>query len=383
MTTECLEEASKEHAIASYLSKAAQERVPLAVSLELTRRCSFRCVHCYLGDQEIVRTHKAQELNTAAVIRLIDEMAAAGTLFLTLTGGDPMLRPDFLDIYRHAVRSGLLVTVFCNGSLVTDEIVSAFIEYPPRAVEITLYGASQETFETVTQTPGSYAACMRGVEKLRQAKVRLRLKTMVLTLNKDEVPQLWRIAEEMGVQFRHDCSIIPALSNDDNGGCSNVGESLRDTLRFRLAPEQAADADLSIVKVREKLQERIAKAASAEPSNKLYRCGAGRSSCHITPYGVMKPCLITLKPAINLQDSNQTFQAAWQSINRIFPEQEAREDFPCNDCEDRNACTGCPSNFALETGDAQQAPFFYCQYATDRKKKIAAHEKTVFMEDKS
>ena len=161
--------------IVRYLGKAAQYRNPLTVSFELTRRCSFRCVHCYLGDQKIVRACKSQELDTAAVIRLIDEMAAAGTLFLTLTGGDPMLRPDFLDIYRHAVRNGLLVTVFCNGSLIKDEIVSTFVEYPPRAVEITLYGASQETFEAVTQTPGSYAACMRGVEKLRQAKVRLRL----------------------------------------------------------------------------------------------------------------------------------------------------------------------------------------------------------------
>lgn len=360
----CSEEQSH---IVHYLAKAGQARIPIAVSFELTRRCSFRCVHCYLGDQEIVRAYKAQELNTEAVIRLIDKMSAAGTLFLTLTGGDPMLRPDFLAIYRHAVRSGLLVTVFCNGSLITDEIVSTFVEYPPRAVEITLYGASQETFEAVTQTLGSYAACMRGVEKLRQANVRLRLKTMALTLNRKDLAQLWQIAEEMGAQFRHDCSIIPALPNGDNGGCSNTGDSLQDTLRFRLPPEQAADADLSIVKVREKLQERIAKAAPVEPSNKLYRCGAGRSSCHITPYGVMQPCLVTLYPAIDLQDASQTFQAAWKSINRTFPEQEAQEDFPCKNCEDKNVCTGCPSSFALKTGDAQKIDSFYCQYSSSRR----------------
>jgi radical SAM protein with 4Fe4S-binding SPASM domain len=364
--TDCL--AAESNDISSYLVKAGQAHVSFAVSLELTRRCNFRCVHCYLGDQKSIRAHQPQELDTAAVIRLLDEMVAAGTLFLTLTGGDPMLRPDFLNIYCHAVRSGLLVTVFCNGSLITDEIVSTFVKYPPRAVEITLYGASQETFEAVTQTPSSYAACMRGVEKLRQAKVRLRLKTMALTLNRNELPQLWHKAEEMGVQFRHDCSIIPALPNGDNGGRSNIGDSLQDTLHFRLPPEQAADADLSIAKVREKLLERIDNAASEESSNKLYRCGAVRSSCHITPYGVMQPCLISFKPAIDyLQDSDQTFAAAWKSISRNFPEQEAREGFPCNDCRDRNVCTGCPSNFALETGDAQQVSVFYCQYAAKRK----------------
>ncbi len=354
--------------IARYLAKAAEARVPLAVSFELTRRCSFRCVHCYLGDQAYIRKNKQQELNTTAVIRLIDALAASGVLFLTITGGDPMLRPDFIEIYRHAVRSGLLVAVFCNGSLVTDEIVSTFVEYPPRAVEVTLYGASQETFEAVTQTPGSYTACMRGVERLRQGKVRLRLKTMVLTVNQADLTTLWQQADEMDVQFRHDCSIIPALPNGDNGSRSNVGDSLRDTLRFRLAPEQAAAADMSIAKVREKLEERVCIATPAEPSTKLYRCGAGKSSCHITPYGKMQPCLITLQPSFDITDGKESFQAAWQSISKLIPEQEAGEGFPCNSCEAKSLCTGCPSKFAAETGNAGQIAFFYCHQLMAKEK---------------
>ncbi|MGR0482683.1 MAG: radical SAM protein [Candidatus Electronema sp. V4] len=366
--SDCL--GSESNDIARYLYKAAEARVPLAVSLELTRRCSFRCVHCYVGDQEHIRKNKQQEMDTAAVCRLIDALAASGVLFLTMTGGDPMIRPDFVEIYRQAVRSGLLVTVFCNGSLVTDEIVSTFAEYPPRAVEVTLYGASQETFEAVTQTLGSYAACMRGVEQLRQAKVRLRLKTMVLTVNQADLAALWQRADEMGVQFRHDCSIIPALPNGDNSSRSNVGDSLRDTLRFRLAPEQAAAADLSIGKVAEKLQERVCVAAPAEPSTKLYRCGAGKSSCHITPYGKMQPCLITLQPSFDITGGKASFQAAWQSISRLIPEQEAGAKFTCNSCKDRSLCTGCPSSFAAETGNAEQAADFYCQYAYSRRKML-------------
>ncbi|MGX9727749.1 MAG: radical SAM/SPASM domain-containing protein [Candidatus Electronema sp. VV] len=365
----CIETESND--ISRYLAKAANARVSLAVSFELTRRCSFCCVHCYLGDQEYIRKQQRQELDTAAVIRLIDTLAASGVLFLTMTGGDPMIRADFIEIYRHAVRSGLLVTVFCNGSLVTDEIVSTFVEYPPRAVEVTLYGASQETFEAVTQTSDSYAACMRGVERLRQGKVRLRLKTMVLTVNQADLAILWQRADDMGVQFRHDCSIIPALPNGDNGSRSNAGDSLRDTLRFRLAPERAAAADFSIGKVAEKLQERICIAAVAEPSTKLYRCGAGKSSCHITPYGKMQPCLITLQPSFDTTGGKESFQSAWQSISRLIPEQEAGADFLCNRCEGRSLCTGCPSSFAAEAGNAEQAVDFYCQYAASRRKRLA------------
>ncbi|CAK8722435.1 MAG: radical SAM additional 4Fe4S-binding SPASM domain-containing protein [Candidatus Electronema aureum] len=366
--------------IARYIAKAAEVRVPLAVSFELTRRCSFRCVHCYLGDQESIRKHRQQEMDTTSIIKLIDEMASAGVLFLTVTGGDPMIHPDFLEIYRYAVRSGLLVTVFCNGSLITDEIVSTFIQYPPRAVEVTLYGASQATFEAVTQQLGSFAACMAGVERLRQGKVRLRLKTMVLTLNQADLPVLWQRAEAIDVQFRHDCSIIPALANGDNGSHSNAGDNLHDTLRFRLAPEQAAAADLSITQVREKLQERVCMAAPTEtgqPSSKLYRCGAGRSSCHITPYGKMQPCLITLQPSFDITAGKEAFQAAWQSISRLIPEQEAGAGFSCNRCKDRSLCTGCPSNFSAETGNAEQAADFYCQYAASRREKSASHEAAV------
>ncbi len=354
--------------IARYFAKAAASRVLLAVSFELTRRCSFRCVHCYLGDQEHIRKNQQQEMDTGAVCSLIDELAASGVLFLTMTGGDPMIRPDFVEIYRHAVRSGLLVTVFCNGSLVTDEIVNVFAEYPPRAVEVTLYGASQDTFEVVTQTAGSYAACMRGVERLRQAKARLRLKTMVLTVNQADLAALWQRADEMGVQFRHDCSIIPVVANGDNGNRSNAGATLRDTLRFRLAPEQAAAADLSISKVAEKLRERMCIAAPAESSTKLYRCGAGKSSCHITPYGKMQPCLITLQPSFDITEGKEAFQAAWQSINGLISNQKAGAEFLCNHCKDRPLCTACPSNCATETGKAEQTADFYCQYAANRRK---------------
>lgn len=366
---DCLAEEQRD--IARYLAKAAQIRIPLAVSFELTRRCSFRCVHCYLGDQEHIRRHRQQEMDADVVFRLIDEMAAAGTLFLTLTGGDPMLRPDFLDIYRHAVRSGLLVTVFCNGSLITDEIVSTFIQYPPRTVEVTLYGASRKTFEAVTQQPGSFAACMAGIERLRRGSVRLRLKTMVMSLNRDDLPALWNMAYDMGLPFRHDCSIIPALPNDDNGGCTNAGKNLRDTLRFRLIPEHAAVADLSIAKIKKKLQEKFQDTVSVEPSSKLYRCGAGRSSCHITAHGEMQPCIITLQPSIDLVGGRRHFADSWKKISAQFPEQEAQAGYLCNSCGDRKICTGCPSNFVLETGESNQAAFFYCQYAASRREGIA------------
>jgi radical SAM protein with 4Fe4S-binding SPASM domain len=355
--------------LARYLAKAARTRTPLAVSFELTHRCNFRCVHCYLGDQEAIHKHRHRELDTDTVIRLLDEMVEAGTLFLNLTGGDPMLRPDFAEIYQYAVQAGLLVTVFCNGSLLTDEIVSIFVKYPPRVVEVTVYGATPVTFEAVTQKSGSFAACMEGIERLREAKVRLRLKTIVLTLNVHEFQGIRRLVEDMGLQFRHGCSVIPALPNEDNDGGTNVvgfKNTLQDTLQFRLASERAAAVDLSVRKLRQKLREFALDIGGEQLSNKLYHCGAGRASCHLTPYGKMQPCIQTSQPSGDIT-GREGFQLGWERIGRQFTAQEAHAGYPCNSCPDKRICSGCPSSFVLETGFQEQVASFYCRYAACRR----------------
>ncbi|MCI5141887.1 MAG: radical SAM protein [Candidatus Electrothrix sp. ATG1] len=355
--------------IVQYLSKARASRTPLAASFELTRRCSFRCVHCYLGDQKSIRKHQDRELDTETVFRLLDEMVEAGTLFLLLTGGDPMLRPDFVEIYKYAVRAGLLVTVFCNGSLVSDEIVRAFVEYPPRIVEITVYGATQETFEAVTQQPGSFSACMAGIERLRSAGVRLRLKTMVLTLNVDEFPAIRQMALDMGVQFRHDCSTHSAALHDDNGGHSNLcgGEgTLADTLQYRLLPEQAAAIDLSVDKLAHELAEAAEKACLQEATEQLYYCGAGKSSYHVTPYGKLQPCLIVQSHSSDVC-SRGGLLTGWNGVLQEFCFLKAPASYPCNNCHDSGICTACPGALVLASGCVDNVDSFYCQYAKHRR----------------
>ncbi|MCI5161107.1 MAG: radical SAM protein [Candidatus Electrothrix sp. AX5] len=358
--------------LSRYFAKAAATQTPLSASFELTRRCNFRCVHCYLGDQEAIHKYRHRELDTDRILGLLDEMVEAGTFFLTLTGGDPMLRPDFVRIYEHAVRIGLLVSVYCNGSLITDEIVRSFIRYPPRIVEVTLYGATAKTFEAITQKPSSFSACMEGVERLRKAKVRLRLKTMAITLNSEEVPAMREMAEDMGVEFRHDCSIIPALPNKDNHGRTNTagtGEGdLLETLRFRLTPKQAVDIDFGSVVVKEKLRRLVAsKEEMKRPrATALYTCDAGRSSYHLTPYGRLQPCLITSHPSVDLISGSTGIISGWEILNRLVAEQQAGPDFLCTECNKKKQCTGCPSSFFLETGDREKSAPFYCNYAEYR-----------------
>jgi MoaA/NifB/PqqE/SkfB family radical SAM enzyme len=179
--------------VARMLKRARAERIPIAGGLELTARCNLRCIHCYHGP-DACRPAEGTELSTADFQRIIDEVVEAGCLHVLLTGGEPMLRRDFPDIYRHARGSGTLVTVFTNATLVTDEHVTLFRDLPPAKVDVSIYGASRDTYEAVTGVQGSFARCLAGVERLVKAGIPTALKTVVLRTNQREVEDMEHLA---------------------------------------------------------------------------------------------------------------------------------------------------------------------------------------------
>ena len=208
-------------------------QVPLDVTFEITRRCPLVCAHCYnnlpMGD----RKAQLEELTTADHRRLLEEVGDMGTLWLLFTGGEIFARPDFLDIYTHAKRNGFLVTLFTNGTLISPRVADYLAEWRPFAVEITLYGRTRETYERLTGVPGSYDRCLRGIDLLRERGLPLKLKTVAVTINKHEVWDMQRFAEdELGVEFKFDPMINPRID------CS------LSPLAVRLAPEEVVSFDM-------------------------------------------------------------------------------------------------------------------------------------------
>jgi len=193
-----------------FRSRAYAERVPISATLELTSRCNLRCQHCYLGNQDEQHRKRDQERDTAAVMKSLGEWAEAGCLYLLITGGDPMMRKDFATVYRHARELGMLVTVFCDGILVTDPIIELFKEFPPRKVEVSIYGGTRETYETVTRVPGSHAAAWKGIRKLHENGIRIGLKTVLMTLNQHEQDMMEQPSRSvMTLPFSHACRTGP------------------------------------------------------------------------------------------------------------------------------------------------------------------------------
>jgi len=325
----------------AFRTHAAETRTPISATLELTRRCNFRCAHCYLGDQAAQHALRDQELSTKAVKAALDEWAEAGCLYLTLTGGDPMIRPDFAEIYRHARELGMVVTVFCNGTLVTDEIIALFQEFPPRKVEISIYGATPETFETVTGVSDSYERAWAGIRRLHTAGIRIGLKTLLLTTNQHEFEAMEAQAAELGVGFRHDAALFPGLSDGS-----------RAPLAFRVSPEEAVRRDVATPERREMWREKIEQTAARPEGDRLYPCSAGLTSFHADPFGTLSPCLMAIRYQVPTE--KHSFREIWTEKLPEIRERKRSRRIESFSGKFRGACAHCPAFNQLETGDEEQ-----------------------------
>jgi len=174
----------------SLWDRMKERRAVVSFDLEVTARCNNACRHCYIalpaGDREAQR----RELSVEEIDDIARQAVELGAMWVLISGGEPLLRPDFPEIYLALKRRGLLVSVFTNACLVTPEHIELFRRYPPRDIEVSVYGATAETYDRVTQRPGSFDAFSRGLDLLLGSGVKVRLKAMALRSNVHELEEI-------------------------------------------------------------------------------------------------------------------------------------------------------------------------------------------------
>ncbi len=333
--------------------RVGNQRIPLSGSLEVTLRCNLRCQHCYIPPH--TRSNRQnKELSYTEIIRILDEVVDAGCLWLLLTGGEPMLRKDFLDIYTYARRKGLILTLFTNGTLLTSRIADTLAELRPFNIEITLYGATQETYERVTGIPGSYSRCRQGIDMLLERKLPLGLKTLVLTLNYYELEEMKTLAHALGVNFRFDTVVHSALDGSDR------------PIALRLTPQQVValdKADLEHANIWQALFKKNKLVPNAD--RRMYLCGAGKQGFHIDAAGHLCICMNTRQHAFDLKVGS--FQEGWEQFLIRVTDREYSTSFPCLSCELRLVCAQCPAQAILENGEVENPVDFLCQITKLRR----------------
>lgn len=336
--------------------KVARERIPLSGSYDITHRCNLRCVHCYAGPGTQAND-PGRELTTSQACAIIDQAVDAGCLFLLISGGEPLIRPDFADLYVHAKQRGLLVTLFTNATLIDERIVDLLAEWPPRSVEISVYGATPETHDRVTGSPGSFERCWKGIRLLCSRGVPVRLKTILMTLNVHEFQGMETLAREQGCSFRCDPAIFPRFNGD------------RAPLALRVPAHEAVEKELADPKMVRKWKAYHDRVSGLPSSDQLYQCGAGVASFHIDPYGMLQPCLMTRNIQYNLLAGS--FREGWQTVASQIAAKKSSPDHRCLSCTHRALCGYCPAFFVAESGNEHIISNYLCDLGKNRHERLA------------
>ncbi len=340
-------------------SASLKKRIPLDVGLDLTYRCNNRCVHCYCSLPESDEEAIGKELTTAEIKKTLDKLAAMGSLWLLISGGEPLLRPDFEEIYLHAKKKGFLITLFTNGTLIDDRIIGILSARPPFAVEISIYGATRGTYEKVARVEGSYNRCMDGIEKILHARIVLKLKTMALTTNQHEIEDMDRMARQLGCEFRFDPIIQKRID----------GRRFSEPEKYRISSHDVVKLDMMFPGRMKEWREFCDKFLGKPQANeRLYTCGAGLGSMHINPYGSAGGCMMMATSGFSVREHEMGW--IWDEGIASAVSQPKNFRLPCDVCHLANLCDQCTPWRLLETGDIKKEVAYLCQIAKMRAAKF-------------
>ena len=338
-------------------------RAPIAFDLEITARCNNDCRHCYINLPADDVEARARELTFAEIERIAREAVSLGAMWCLMTGGEPLLRDDFFDLYMMLKRLGLLVSVFTNACLVTPEHVELFRRYPPRDIEVTVYGASETVYEQVTRRSGSFKTFVRGLDLLLSSGVKVRLKAMALRSNVHELAEIARFCRARTKDYYRFDPLLHLRFDSDLARNAEIRAE-------RLSPDEIVATERAdeerFTSMQKGCNELITPQLAHASCNHLFHCGAGESSFTVSYDGRFRLCSSLWHPDTLYDLRRGTLEEALtKHVPRIRDLRSGRQEFlkRCRACPIVNLCLGCPAHSHLETGEMDSVVDYFCRVA--------------------
>ncbi len=357
--------------MSSYIEKIRSDKAalwcdsaPLLTSLdiELTERCNNNCVHCYINLPAENIAARERELTTDKIKNILDEAASLGCLHVKFTGGEPLLRKDFEDIYLFTRKLGIKVLLFTNAVLITPYMADLFSEIPPlQQIEVTLYGLKKETYESVTNVNGSFEAAQQGIQLLLEKKVPFVVKGSTLLQNREEFD-----AFEAWATNIPDMNRPPAYTMFYHLRSNKDEEKNRAIRKLRLPPENV----LNILTRRSpeyiKEMKSFFEKFTQPPGDHLFSCSAAKAKGSVDSYGFFKPCLMLRAPD-TLYDLKKG--SLKEALTDFFPKVQQlkaeNSDYlkRCARCFLKGICEQCPAISWLENSTLDTPVDYFCDVA--------------------
>lgn len=341
------------------LSRAAASQRPLNGSLELLPLCNMNCDMCYIRLSRSEMEKKGRLRTADEWISLGREMQKGGVLFLLLTGGEPLMFPEFKRLYTELAKMGLILTVNTNGTLLDEEWAEFFGRCRPRRINITLYGADEQAYESLCHYPGGFEKAIRGIRLLKEQGVAVKINGSVTKQNYGDMERIYEIGRSLDVPVHMDTYMLPGVHE----------RGLPFARQSRLEPEEAAAAELEAVQaelnpelfpgyIKQKTAQ-IEKGTTAYPDG--ITCMAGNCSFTVNWQGEMHPCVMLEEPSVPVLETG--FEAAWQQVSKAS--KLLKGNVKCRECRLRPVCKTCVASARLETGAYDGVPEYLCRYAEE------------------
>jgi radical SAM protein with 4Fe4S-binding SPASM domain len=326
------------------IARTVERQIPLNVHLDLTYRCNERCVHCYLDHEDY------GELTTAEAKDILDQLAAAGTLFLTLSGGEIFLRKDFFELLTYARWLAFDLSLKTNALLIDTERAARLRQLGVRRIQISIYSADPAVHDAITKVRGSLARSIRAIHFLKSQGLQVKIACPLMKQNLMGYRSVQKLAEELDVPYILDLTITPKMDGDT--GVLEMRSSGRDLLPVLQDPLFHPPANGSPEGT--KSARPTGSSVSSGVEVELYHdipCSAGHNSCYISPYGDVYPCVQMPMPTGNLR--HQKFEEVWYGSSAMRQVRAIRESqLPlCASCSIRKYCERCPGLAQMEGGD--------------------------------
>jgi radical SAM protein with 4Fe4S-binding SPASM domain len=330
--------------------------------MELTERCDSDCIHCStnLPDNDIKA--KQKELSTVQWENILTQAADLGALTVRFTGGEPLLRKDFTELYLYARRLGIRVLLFTNARKITPELAALFVKIPPlEKIEVTVYGMRQKSYEAVSRKQGSFAEFCRGIDLLLKNNIPFIVKGALLPANKTEIGE-----------FESWAATIPWMDRPPSYSMTFDLRGRRDSFKKNHVIRTLRATPGEVIRMldnhRESYRNEMAQFCQkfiGRPGKNLFVCGAGRGGC-VDAYGRLQPCLSLRAPELNY-DLN--IGSLHDALIRVFPELKKIEatnpDYlkRCAHCFLKGLCEQCPAKSWAENGTLDTPVDYLCEIA--------------------
>lgn len=322
----------------SVWEKAFADAIPISGTFELTPRCNFNCRMCYVHLKEEQIPQYGKELTAKEWIHIAEEAKEAGTTWLCITGGEPLMHPEFETIWKELCQMGFFITLQTNASLIQGKMVNLLERYPPRNVKVTLYGSNDKVYEQVCRVNNGFKRVDEGIRKLLEMQIPVRLVSTVIRQNEADVKKMAFYA------FTHKLPWI--ATGGIKASCRGADSE---------AKEVRVEENLNVQKKKEILDRLKTEPMNIERKPCTY-CKDYRLGYWVTWHGEMRFCSFMDEPHIPIRE--QAFLKCWQ---RLIEYEEALE-WPeeCKTCKVQKICFKCAGILATECGSPHKVTKEFC-----------------------